>query len=219
MLADRASGRCIATSSWESEDATARAAPTACARCGMEPSELWAPAPAPSTPWEVAVVHRDHAMPDGACARLTWMSGMGDEPTVPSDVFRMAVLPRVQELDGFCSASLLISRETGRAVGTVTFERREQLEASRDAAAGIREAVREHAERLSTTWQSSTWPSRRLATSPRWRDADSPDCAVRRLPPSEGLKVGADPTSAAPLGVGPVSPLGGCLGHFAAPWW
>lgn len=53
----------------------------------------------------------------------------------------MAVLPRVQELDGFCSASLLISRETGRAAGTVTFERLEQLEASRDAAAVIREAA------------------------------------------------------------------------------
>jgi hypothetical protein len=91
--------------------------------------------------WEVAVVHRDHAMPDGACARVTWLSGMADNGDRAADVFRMAVLPKVQELDGFCSASLLISRETGRAVSTVTFERREQLEASRDAAATIREAA------------------------------------------------------------------------------
>ena len=51
----------------------------------------------------------------------------------------MAVLPRLQELDGFCSASLLISREAGRVAGTVTFETREQLEASRQSAARIRE--------------------------------------------------------------------------------
>ena len=57
------------------------------------------------------------------------------------DVFRMAVLPKVQELDGFCSASLLISREAGRVVGTITFDSREQLEATREAAARIREAA------------------------------------------------------------------------------
>ena len=80
-------------------------------------------------------------MPEGACARVTWLSGTPDNTERASDVFRMAVLPRVQELDGFCSASLLINRETGRAVGTVTFERREQLEASRVGAGGIREAA------------------------------------------------------------------------------
>ena len=53
----------------------------------------------------------------------------------------MAVLPRVQELDGFCSASMLINREAGRAVGTVIFESRAQLEATREAAARIREAA------------------------------------------------------------------------------
>jgi hypothetical protein len=91
--------------------------------------------------WEVAVVHRDHAKPDGACARVTWLSGMADHAERAADVFRMAVLPKAQDFDGFCSASLLISRDTGRAVATVTFERREQLEASREAAAGIREAA------------------------------------------------------------------------------
>jgi hypothetical protein len=140
LLADRASGRCIATSSWESEtalrDSADRVRPL---RDGAEQA-LGASSSTVET-WEVAVVHRDHAMPEGACARVTWLSGMGDNADRASDVFRMAVLPRVQELDGFCSASLLISRETGRAVGTVTFERREQLEASRDAAAGIREAA------------------------------------------------------------------------------
>ena len=140
MLADRESGRCIATSSWESEaalrDSADRVRPL---RDGAERA-LGASTSTVDT-WEVAVVHRDHAMPDGACARVTWLSGMADNGDRAADVFRMAVLPKVQELDGFCSASLLISRETGRAVSTVTFERREQVEASRDAATGIREAA------------------------------------------------------------------------------
>lgn len=140
MLADRESGRCIATSSWESEEAMRKSADQVRSlRDGAERA-LGASSSTVET-WEVAVVHRDHAMPDGACARVTWLSGMGDNAERATDVFRMAVLPKVQELDGFCSASLLISRETGRAVGTVAFERREQVEASRDAAAAIREAA------------------------------------------------------------------------------
>jgi hypothetical protein len=35
----------------------------------------------------------------------------------------------------------MINREAGRAVGTVTFETREQLEASRETARGLREAA------------------------------------------------------------------------------
>jgi hypothetical protein len=140
MLVDRASGRCIATSSWESEaalrDSAVRVRPL---RDGAE--RALGATTSTVDAWEVAVVHRDHAMPDGACARVTWLSGMADDTDRATDVFRMAVLPRIQELDGFCSASLLVSRETGRAVSTVTFERREQVEASRDAATGIREAA------------------------------------------------------------------------------
>ena len=140
MLADRESGRCIATSSWESEEAMRNSEDQVRAlRDGAE--RALGASSSTVEMWEVAVVHRDHAMPEGACARVTWLSGLGDNAERATDVFRMAVLPKVQELDGFCSASLLISRETGRAVGTVAFERREQVEASRDVATAIREAA------------------------------------------------------------------------------
>ncbi|WP_353952201.1 antibiotic biosynthesis monooxygenase [Knoellia sp. S7-12] len=140
VLADRASGRCIATSSWESEAALQGSAEKVrTLRDGALPA--FGGSTSTVDTWEVAVVHRDHAMPEGACARVTWLSGMDDHAERAADVFRMVVLPKVQELDGFCSGSLLISRETGRAVGTVTFERREQLEASRDAASAIRETA------------------------------------------------------------------------------
>jgi hypothetical protein len=140
MLADRASGRCIATSSWESEASMRDSADGVLPLRNGAEQALGASSSTVDT-WEVAVVHRDHAMPDGACARVTWLSGMADHAERAADVFRMAVLPKAQDFDGFCSASLLISRDTGRAVATVTFERREQLEASREAAAGIREAA------------------------------------------------------------------------------
>ena len=140
MLVDRGSGRCIATSSWESEAALMDSADMVRPLRDAAQATMGGSTSSVDT-WEVAVVHRDHAMPDGACARVTWLGGMDDHAERASDVFRMAILPKVQELDGFCSASLMISRETGRAVGTVTFERHDQLEASRDTAAALREAA------------------------------------------------------------------------------
>jgi quinol monooxygenase YgiN len=138
LLVDRESGRCIATTAWESEAAMQatgdRVRPlrdAAEAALGSSGSEVHQ--------WEVAAMHRDHFAPEGACARLTWLSG---DPSIADravEMFRMGVLPRLQELDGFCSASMMIDRAAGRAVGTAAFDSREALEASRDAMKGIRE--------------------------------------------------------------------------------
>jgi hypothetical protein len=140
LLADRTSGRCIATTAWESEAAARDSADKvlslragAIEALGSDTSEV--------DVWEIAVVHRDHAAPDGACARVTWLSGTPDTAGRAVDFYKMGVLPRLQDLDGFCSASFMINREAGRAVGTVTFETREQLEASRETARGLREAA------------------------------------------------------------------------------
>jgi hypothetical protein len=137
MLADRSSGRCIATTAWQTEEAMrASAERVRPLRDGAE--QAMGATTSDVDTWEMTVVHRDHATPAGAYARVTWLSGdpaMADRAT---DVYRMGVLPRVQELDGFCSASFMVNRETGRAVGTVTFESRAHVEASRDAATSIR---------------------------------------------------------------------------------
>jgi hypothetical protein len=137
LLVDRETGRCIATTAWESEAALrASAEMVRPLREGAERA-LGSTGSSVDT-WEVAVVHRDHAVPAGAFARVTWLSGESNTAERAVEMFRMGVLPRVQELSGFCSASLLISAEAGRAVGTVMFENREQLVDSREAAARIR---------------------------------------------------------------------------------
>ena len=140
MLVDREAGRCIATTAWESEEALRDSAEKVRPlRDGAE--RMLGSSTSSVDMWEVAVVHRDHAAPDGACARVTWLRG---EPSIAeraADVFKMVVLPKMQEFDGFCSASLLINREVGRAVGTITFDSRAQLEDSRDSVARVREGV------------------------------------------------------------------------------
>lgn len=143
MLVDRQSGRCIATTAWESEQALRESESKVRSLRESAAQSMGGTGGTGITVdvWEVAVVHREHAVPDGACARVTWLSGGQGMADRALDIYRMAVLPRLQELDGFCSASFLINRENGRAVGTATFDTRAQLEASRDAASRIRGAA------------------------------------------------------------------------------
>ena len=96
-----------------------------------------------------AMYHRFHAPHDLTVEHVTYLSGDPSTAERAIDVYKMAVLPRIQQFDGFCSASFMINRETGRAVGTATFETRQQLEATREASSGIREgATREMGARV-----------------------------------------------------------------------
>ena len=140
LLVDRESGRCIATTAWESQAALDSSAPKVLSIRDSAEQILGATTSTVDV-WELAVVHRDHATPNGSWARVTWLSGEPSTADRAIDVYKMAVLPRIQEFDGFCSASFMINREAGRAVGTVTFETREQLEATRAASSGIREGA------------------------------------------------------------------------------
>jgi hypothetical protein len=140
LLVNRESGRSIATTAWSSPEAMRASAERVVPLRDRAEQGLGASS-SEVHQWEVAVVHRDHATPAGACARLTWLSGDPGTADRAIDTYKMAVLPRLQEMDGFCSSSFMVDREAGRVVGTAVFESREALEASRDAAQGIRERV------------------------------------------------------------------------------
>ena len=139
LLVERDSGRCIATTAWESEAAMQSSAELVRPLRASAEQALGASTSSVDT-WEVAVMHRDHATRDGSCATVTWLRTDAGNVDRAVDVFRMAVLPKMEELDGFCSASMLINRQTGRRVGTITFDSREALAASRDATTRIRQA-------------------------------------------------------------------------------
>jgi len=140
MFVSRESGRCIACTAWESEEAIRESADKVIALRDRATQTLGASS-SDVMQWEVAVVHRDHSAPEGACARITWLSGEPGTADRAVDVYKMAVLPRLQEFEGFCSASLFVNRDAGRAVGTLTFDSREALEATRESSTKIREAA------------------------------------------------------------------------------
>ena len=89
--------------------------------------------------WEIAALHRVHPAGPDACARVIWTEA--DPATVDGmiDAFRMSLLPRMEEIPGFCSVSLMVDRVTGRASAAVTYGSREALMRAREAGTRLRE--------------------------------------------------------------------------------
>ncbi|OBF97023.1 hypothetical protein A5790_00365 [Mycobacterium sp. 852002-51152_SCH6134967] len=136
LLVDRESGHCIATSAWDSEDAlrasTERAAPLrdrAAEALGGE---------ATVDQWQIGVMHRDHRSADGACVRATWLRVPREHVARSIAFFKTEVLPALEELHGFYSASYLINPDSGRAVASATFDSHEAMVENRDQARELR---------------------------------------------------------------------------------
>jgi Antibiotic biosynthesis monooxygenase len=126
LLADRESGRCVATSAWETEDAM-RASAGKIQPIRDRAAKIFGGSPTVEE-WEIAALHRDHRSHDGACVRATWVTG--DPPRMDENVeyYKTAILPELENLEGFCSASLMIDRASGRAVSCASFDSREAME-------------------------------------------------------------------------------------------
>jgi hypothetical protein len=138
LLVDRSSGRCIATSAWQSEEAM-RASEEAARQVRNRAAEIFGGS-ADVEEWEIAVLHRDHRSGEGACVRATWVRLSPDQIDRGIDVYKTNVLPALEELEGFCSASLLVDRASGRAVSSATYDSVEAMERNRDQLNRIRDA-------------------------------------------------------------------------------
>jgi len=138
LLVDRSSGRCIATSSWESDEAM-RASEESIRPMRDEAAELFGGS-AQVEEWEIAAMHREHRTGDGACVRATWIKMPRDQVDRSIDFYRTDVLPSLENLDGFCSASFMVNRATGRGVSSATFDSREAMTRNEENARELRNA-------------------------------------------------------------------------------
>lgn len=131
LLVDRTSGRCIATTSWDSEEAM-RASEETIRPIRDQAAELFGGG-AQVEEWEIAAMHREHRAGEGACVRATWVKVDPDQIDGGIDFYKTTILPALDELEGFCSASLLVDRASGRGVAAATFDNAEALERNKDA--------------------------------------------------------------------------------------
>ncbi|MFP5372734.1 MAG: antibiotic biosynthesis monooxygenase, partial [Actinomycetes bacterium] len=100
MLCDRNAGRCIVTTAW-ADDTAMHATEEAVRPMRDRVREVFG-GDVEVNEWEIALLHRMHEAPDGACTRVTWTRGDPADMDRITDTFRMALLPRLEDLDGFC---------------------------------------------------------------------------------------------------------------------
>ena len=137
LLVDRQSGRCIATSAWESIE-TMRASAERVAPI-RDRAALMFDGSARVEEWNIELLHRDHHSRSGACVRATWLKVVPDQLTRSLDFYRTSVLPEMENLDGFCSASLMVDHPAcRRAVSCSTFDSLEAMARNRDRATELR---------------------------------------------------------------------------------
>lgn len=142
MMVDRETGECIATTSWATDDAMRASSDRLTAVRGRLGGMLQAPASVQE--WQIAAMHRDHATTEGAWCRVTWLRTDHADVDRGIEIYRTALLPRIEKLPGFCSASLMVDRARSRACSTASFDSFEALDDSREEAWAIRDAgVRE----------------------------------------------------------------------------
>ena len=138
MIVDRESGRCIATSAWQSEEAM-RASDEALRPVRERIAESMGGSGPQVQEWEIAVLHRMHNAPEGACARVIWIQGDPARMEDATSTMRTVMLSKLEELPGFCSVSMLVDRATGRGVTAAVYDSRDAMARAADRAKSLRE--------------------------------------------------------------------------------
>jgi len=137
MLADRESGRCIVTTSWQDE-AAMRASTDAVRAMSERTIEVFG-GPSELEEWEIAAMHRVHEAHHGACTRVTWLRTEPDAVNRAVDAVRLSLMPRLDDLPGFCSVSAMVRRGEGLTVAAVAYDTWADLEEASEQAREFRE--------------------------------------------------------------------------------
>ena len=137
LLVDRESGSCIATSSWESlEQMRASAERVAPVR---DHAAMMFSGQARVEEWDISLMRRDHRQHQGACVRATWLKIVPDQIERSLNFYRSYVLPELETLDGFCSASLMVDHPAcRRAVACSSFDSVDAMARNEDRASELR---------------------------------------------------------------------------------
>ena len=134
VLADQQTGLCIVTTAWETREAMH--ASVSRIRPIRERIANTLEGTAEVEEWEVAVMDRRHGSATAARVRVTWLRVPRVEADAMITDFTSFTLPALRAVRGFCSASLLVNREWGRAAVTIAYDSPEAAERRLDRADG-----------------------------------------------------------------------------------
>ena len=136
MLADRRTGRCIATSAWADEPSM-RASADRVQPMRKRIMEMFG-GEMEVQEWEIAVLHRAR-MGDGTCGRVTWVRTDPGNLDRMIDAYKTSLMPWWEEHEGFCSSSLMVDRRTGHCASSIVFDSHDAMDGTRDQFTTLRE--------------------------------------------------------------------------------
>ena len=137
MLADRSTGQNVVTTAWQDQQAMDDSRDRVRSIRDQAMSIMGGTSHVEE--WELAVMHRSRETRPGACARITRFRLDPAQIERGTDVYRMSVVPTLDDIPGFCSASLMLDRETGMAVSSTAYESRQAMEESGDKVRALRD--------------------------------------------------------------------------------
>ncbi len=137
MLANRDSGHCIVTTSWRDEEAMRSSRDDVWSYLERT-AEVLGGRPEVEE-WEIAAMHRVHEAHHGACTRVTWLRTEPDAVQRAVDAVRLSLMPRLDDLPGFCSVSVMVRCGDGTTVAAVSYDSWADLEEAAEQAREFRE--------------------------------------------------------------------------------
>jgi quinol monooxygenase YgiN len=137
MLADRNSGHCIVTTSWRDE-AALRTSLAGVQSAAERTVEILGGRPGLEE-WEIAAMHRVHEAHHGAVSRVTWLRTDPGSEQRAVDAVRLSLMPKLDDLAGFCGVSAMVRRTDGLIVAAVSYDSRGDLERADEGAREFRE--------------------------------------------------------------------------------
>jgi len=137
MLADRSSGHCIVTTSWRDE-AALRSSQDGVRSAAERTVKILGGRPGLQE-WEIAAMHRVHESHHGAASRVTWLRTDPGSVNRAVDAVRLSLMPKLEDLPGFCSVSVMVRRDDGLAVAAVSYDDRADLLRADEGAREFRE--------------------------------------------------------------------------------
>jgi quinol monooxygenase YgiN len=137
MLADRDSGNCIVTTSWQDE-AAMHASREGVQASAQRTAEILGGQPELEE-WQIAAMHRVLETQQAARSRVTWLRTQPDAVDRAVDAVRLSLMPKLDDLPGFCSVSIMVRRQEGLTVAAISYDSRVHLEQAGEGAREFRD--------------------------------------------------------------------------------
>jgi quinol monooxygenase YgiN len=138
MVANPVTGRCIVTTSWQ-DQAAMRASEDGVRASAERTAEILGGTP-DLQEWEIAAMHRVLEARHGARSRITWLRTAPDGVDRAVDAVRLSLMPKLDDLPGFCSVSIMVRRDDGLTVAAISYDSGEHLEQAGEGAREFRES-------------------------------------------------------------------------------